>query len=152
MTDRQKAMADFLGVVLGMIAGVLLFLLTSCKSHERLIVETRSDTIYQSRIFRDSIYKHDSPYVREYMRGDTVYVDKDRWHTLYKEFKLTDTLYVSKKEYIRYTVKESLSWWQKLMAMYAQYIIGLLLIVLACVYVYYKVMHKREAYDKERDI
>lgn len=54
--------------------------------------------------------------------------------------------------YIRYTVRENLSWYKRMMADYAQYIIGLLLIVLAVVIIYYKV-RKRNAYEQEaRDI
>jgi len=63
--------------------------LMSCRSQQIIVP---NDTITQTQtktktIARDSIYLHDSIYVREYIQGDTVFRDKlvehwkDRWLT-----------------------------------------------------------------------
>jgi len=64
-------------------------ILMSCRSQQIIVP---NDTImntnrYHGHHERDSIYLHDSIYVREYIQGDTVYRDKlvehwkDRWLT-----------------------------------------------------------------------
>ena len=59
---------------------VLLFLLSGCgllRPRERIV--TQRDTTIINR--RDSIRLRDSIYVREWMKGDTVYVDRFRTAT-----------------------------------------------------------------------
>ena len=66
-------------------------LLTGCKTRERIVEHVRTDTLVQLRHHRDSIYVHDSTYVRE--RGDTLYIE--RWHTAWRDRVRTDTVRVS---------------------------------------------------------
>ena len=55
-----------------------LLLLTGCRSVKYVPVETvRIDTVYQSKIEKDSIRIHDSIYVKEWQNGDTIYKDRD---------------------------------------------------------------------------
>jgi Mg2+/citrate symporter len=91
--------------------------LMGCKSQERVVtVHSHStDTLIQTKVERDSIYAHDSIYVRD--RGDTVWIE--RWHTRWRERLLADTVYVAKCDTLtrtetitKYREKE-LSWWQK---------------------------------------
>jgi hypothetical protein len=77
----------------------LLLLLCVCKSIEYVPVvqkETHTDSIYLTKVQRDSIWLHDS--IRVEARNDTVRVD--RWHTKYVERLLHDTLYLSKRDSI----------------------------------------------------
>lgn len=77
----------------------LLLLLCGCKSIEYVPVvqkETHTDSIYLTKVQRDSIWLHDS--IRVEARNDTVRVD--RWHTKYVERLLHDTLYLSKRDSI----------------------------------------------------
>ena len=74
---------------------------------------------------RDSVFFHDSTYVKEYVKGDTVYVEKykdrylykDKWHDryIYKEFHDTTTVTVEKKVEKELTLmqktKIGLFWW-----------------------------------------
>ena len=63
---------------------VLLFLLSGCgllRPRERIV--TQRDTTIINR--RDSIRLRDSIYVREWMKGDTVYVDRFRDRYLYRD-------------------------------------------------------------------
>lgn len=96
---------------------VLIVLLCSgCTTTKYVPVETiKTDTVYQSRIERDSVYLHDSVYVKEWQKGDTVFRDRDRWHTKYVEREVHDTLYQSRVDSIAvpYPVEKELSWWAK---------------------------------------
>ena len=58
---------------------------------------------------------HDSVYLKEYTKGDTVY--RDRWHrTILKDtIRSTDTLFVTKNDTIRVPVEveKKSSWWER---------------------------------------
>lgn len=102
-------------------AGIILLLLLSllfggCTSVRYVPVESvRTDTVYQSRVLRDSVRVHDSIYVKEWQKGDTVYVDRDRWHVKYVEKEVHDTVYQSRVDSIQvpYPVEKGLTWWQE---------------------------------------
>lgn len=92
-------------------------MMVGCKSVEYVpVIEHRTDTIYQSKVVHDSIYQHDSTYIKE--KGDSVYIE--RWHTKYVLKEKTDTLYESRVDSIpvpyevvkEVEVEKSLSWWQ----------------------------------------
>lgn len=74
---------------------LLLLLLTSCKTHERIIETTSHDTLYIYRHTHDSIREKDS--VTVFINGDTVY--RDRLRTKYVYLTATDT--VEKRVYIK---------------------------------------------------
>lgn len=92
-------------------------MLTGCKTRERIVEHVRTDTLVQLRHHRDSIYVHDSTYVREC--GDTLYIE--RWHTAWRDRVQTDTVRVSHTDSVPvpYTVEvvkeveRPLTWWQK---------------------------------------
>lgn len=92
-------------------------MLAGCKTQERVVTvySHSTDTLIQTKVERDSIYAHDSIYVRE--RGDTVWIE--RWHTRWRDVIKTDTVYrnnvvteyrdsVTTKE-----VSKPLTWWQR---------------------------------------
>lgn len=73
-----------------------LLALTGCRSTTPTIIhETHTDTLYITKQQRDSIHVRDSVFAKEYMKGDTVFVQLDRWHTRYVERVQIDTLYQS---------------------------------------------------------
>lgn len=95
----------------------VLVMMCSCKSQERVVTvySHSTDTLIQTKVERDSIYAHDSIYVRD--RGDTVWIE--RWYTRWRERMLADTVYVAKCDTLtrtetitKYREKE-LTWWQK---------------------------------------
>lgn len=96
-------------------------LASSCAVKERVVtvVEHRTDTLRETRNIRDSIYLHDSVFVKQYEMGETVFVEKEKWHTRYQDRLLVDTMYVSRTDSVPvpYEVTEfveyNLSWWQK---------------------------------------
>lgn len=96
MKEKNKEKA-YQGCGLALVALVLL--LCGCKSIEYVPVvqkETHTDSIYLTKVQKDSIWLHDS--IRIEARNDTVRVD--RWHTKYVERLLHDTLYLSKRDSI----------------------------------------------------
>ena len=91
----------------------------SCKQTEYVTVErVRTDTVRITRNTRDSIYLHDSVFVNQYQRGETVYVEKEKWHTRYQDRLLLDTIYQSRTDSVpvpypvEKLVEKQLSWWQ----------------------------------------
>lgn len=68
-----------------------LVVLTGCKTIEYVPVvehEVHHDSIYLTKVERDSIYMHDSTYVHD--KGDTVLIEK--WHTRYVDKIRVDTV------------------------------------------------------------
>ena len=107
-------------LILTYLVAVLLLLIAlicgGCSTTKYVPVETiKCDTVYQSKIEHDSVYLHDSVYVKEWQKGDTIYRDRDRWHTKYVEKEVHDTLYQSKTDSIAvpYPVEKELTWWEK---------------------------------------
>ena len=97
--------------------GVVLFLLPilgagcSPKIVERIVVQHDTTTVHH----RGTTYRRDSIYIREWMKGDTVYVDRfrdryvfrDRWRDSVSVREVHDTTAVEVK------VEKPLSWSQK---------------------------------------
>ena len=96
-------------------------LVSSCAVKERVVTveRVRTDTLRETRNMLDSIYLHDSVFVKQYERGETVFVEKERWHTRYQDRLLVDTVYKSRTDSVPvpYEVTEfveyNLTWWQK---------------------------------------
>lgn len=105
------------GGQMALVVVLLLFLLCSCKQVEYVTVEkVRVDTTYVNKVQKDSVWMHDSVYVKE--KGDSVWVE--RWHTRYVTKEFHDTLYKARVDSIPvpyWKIKEvaaELSWWQKM--------------------------------------
>lgn len=71
--------------------------LAGCKTKERVVTVTEhhTDTLWRTQHHRDSIYLHDSTFVREFIQGDTVRIVTEMWHTKFRDRLKTDTLYRS---------------------------------------------------------
>jgi len=82
-----------------MIVMILSVALVSCKTKEYMpVVGHHTDTLRVVQHHRDSIYLHDSTFVREYIQGDTVRVITEMWHTKYRDRLKTDTIYRSRTD------------------------------------------------------
>lgn len=78
--------------------------LCSCKRVEYVTTEKvvyKTDTLRQTLVQRDSIYLHDSIAYKEFVKGDTVRIESEKWHTKYIDRWLHDTIYVSKVDSVR---------------------------------------------------
>lgn len=83
-----------------MIILATLLMLAGCKTQERVVtvIENHTDTLWQKQTVHDSIHVHDSIYVNQYLKGDTVVMEKQVWHTAWRERVKTDTVYKSKTD------------------------------------------------------
>lgn len=116
LTLRQLAV----GIIIGLIACAMITLCAGCTTiREVEVVKTRTDTLIQTKVQRDSIYieRHDSVVTNQ--KGDTVTIE--RWHYLdrWRDRVKTDTVYRSKTDtlIVEKTVtktEQPLTWWQRL--------------------------------------
>lgn len=90
---------------------------TTTKYVEVPVVHT--DTLIVTNHQKDSVWLHDSIYMHEWQKGDTVVVDRVVYHTKYKEKLRTDTVYqhstdtIAKPYPVEVKVEKELTWWQK---------------------------------------
>ena len=83
------------------VAVILCALLGSCATPKATVVErVTHDTVQVTRLQRDSIFRHDSIYIREHTVGDTVYLEVTRWHTQYRDRWHHDSIYLSRRDSI----------------------------------------------------
>ena len=121
-------------IVIGMIAVALITLFCGCKTATKVVEveKVRTDTTYITKHQRDSIHVHDSVYLHEYTRGDTVYIEKVRWRTDIKEKLRIDTIYKSKTDTVKVSVQETIvkqeSKWKRLGKMIGQMLVMLMIL------------------------
>ena len=103
MTDEEKMkvgclkMIIFIGMIL--IGLFICALFGSCTTTKYVTVpEYHTDTLYQNHVQHDSIHVRDSVYFHEYTKGDTVYKEKTRWLTEWRERLKTDTIFKAKTD------------------------------------------------------
>lgn len=100
-----------------MMAAASCFTLTGCTSVRYVPVESVThDSIYISRVERDSIHVHDSIYMEVVSKADTVYKTKYVQKVVYRDALRTDTMVVERVDTIRlpYPVERQLSKWEKI--------------------------------------
>lgn len=98
-------------------------MMCACKTHEKIVTveKVTHDTLWHEKTERDSIYLHDSIFVNQFTKGDTIFQIKDRWHTEYRDKYIYDTISVAKVDSVpvpypvEVEVGKKLSWWQKLL-------------------------------------
>lgn len=109
--DKLKEFGPLLSLFLALVLG-------GCTTTKVVEVEkVRTDTLYQSKVEKDSVWLHDSIHVKE--RGDTVWVE--RWHTRNHATESHDTVYKATHDTIPlpYPVEKvvekekALTWWQR---------------------------------------
>ena len=120
MSDEERMKAGCLQLV-GIVCAIILALLicalfNSCTTTKYVQVpEYHTDTVRISHNTHDSIYVHDSTFIKE--KGDTMLIE--RWHTQWRDRIVRDTIYQSKRDSIPYPVEvikevpAKLTWWQK---------------------------------------
>lgn len=79
-------------VIAAILMTALVMMCCGCKQTEYIpVIEHKTDTMYISKVQRDSIYLHDSTFIQ--LKGDTIFFEK--WHTKYIEKLTHDTTYVA---------------------------------------------------------
>ena len=111
MKSREKR--DLIFVVVCII--IIALLCCSCKTKYVMVESVRVDTTYINKTQYDSIWMHDSIYLKEYMKGDTVFLEKTKWQIKYKEKQVHDTLIHERVDSIPvpYPVEKNLRWGQR---------------------------------------
>lgn len=107
--------------------------LMGCKTVRYVPMETvKTDTIWQKQVVMDSVRVHDSVYVKEWMKGDTVYVDRAVWHTAIQERLRADTVYRNRVDSVAvpYPVEKQLTKWQRIRMDFGGWAMGLLVLSL----------------------
>ena len=100
-TKRNGCVGVLLWMLIILLAGFVLIGLGACRSVRYIPIESvRHDSVVTILHHRDSIYQHDSVYIKE--KADTVLIE--RWHTRWRDRVSHDTLYISKTDTIRVPV------------------------------------------------
>ena len=90
MDKLTKDFMKFEGVLVLILGLLVLWALCSCTKTEYITVEkVRTDTTYINKVQRDSVWLHDSTFVK--VAGDTVWIE--RWHTKWQNHLEHDTVY-----------------------------------------------------------
>lgn len=106
---------------------VVCVVMVGCRTlPEPLPLRVERDSIYLSRVERDSVFVRDSVTIRE--KGDTVY--RDRWRVEYRERVLRDTAYIERNDTITNEVEKALTWWERTRMAAGDVALGVLLIYL----------------------
>ena len=110
---KNKYMDRVRVLILGLLSVVLL---VGCTTTRYMPVPSVSvDSVYVDRFHRDSVYLHDSVFVNQYSKGDTVFVDKVVTKYKYKDRWRYDTVAVVRADSVQvpYPVEKDLGWWEK---------------------------------------
>ena len=76
-------------------ACIIALIFCGCKTKAVTVEKVRTDTKYVTQLQRDSIHIHDSIFVNQWQKGDTVFQVRDRWHAMWRDRLLHDTIYMS---------------------------------------------------------
>lgn len=113
-SSYRNSCISLIDIIICLILAVIMFWGCSPEVIEK--IEKQTDTCHIEKIRRDSIYQHDSIYIHEWQKGDTVYLERDRWHTEWREKVIRDTVYISRRDTlttIQYVDKPAdISGWQ----------------------------------------
>lgn len=116
------------------VTAIVCIFLAGCSP--KIIEKVRTEYITETVHHRDTTYSRDSIYIREWMKGDTVYLDRyrdryiyrDRWKDSVKVVEVHDTTSVQVK------VDKPLSWSQKAKIGAFWYILAGLVLSLAYIF------------------
>ena len=137
---RAVAWATMCYLAVMMMAVLLCILLGGCTTTKYVTVpEYHTDTLKVSRNVHDSIYVHDSVWVSEQQRGDTILLTTTKWLTKYIERLSHDTIYQSKTDSVplpypvekKVEVPADMTWWQLTRMHVGGVVLALLVIWLA---------------------
>lgn len=117
-----------------LIAIIIAMVCVGCKSVEYVEVETiRLDTLHHYELQYDSIVRIDSIYEKEYIKGDTIYKEKEvhRYRNTHKA--KVDTVREVKVEYVEkpIEVEKKLTAWQQFKINAGEWMLGGIVALLA---------------------
>lgn len=111
---------------------ILVVLLSCFACSPRIIERVVTKVEYRDRLVKDSVFVHDSIWQKEYIKGDTVYLDKYVYKYLYKDKFVHDTSYVAVHDTttVEKEVPAKLTWIQKAKLNSYGWLLGVLLALL----------------------
>ena len=132
MDDYKRFMIALMWTIMMFFAFLLTamvscFTLTGCTSVQYIPVESVThDSIYISKLERDSIHVHDSIYLEVKQQADTIIKTKYVQKVVYRDALRTDTMIVERVDTIRlpYPVERQLSKWEKIKLDFGGMLIG----------------------------
>ena len=101
------------------IAILLIAASLACSCSPKVIEHVRTEYVYRDRVQHDTTFVHDSTYIKEYIKGDTVRIVefREKYKYLYKYINKTDTMAIhdtlSVEKVKEVKVEKKLSWWQR---------------------------------------
>jgi len=115
------------------IAILLIAASLACSCSPKVIEHVRTEYVYRDRVQHDTTFVHDSTYIKEYIKGDTVRIVefREKYKYLYKYINKTDTVAIhdtlSVEKVKEVKVEKKLSWWQKFrLVLFPVMLLGLL--------------------------
>ena len=116
---------------MGIAVMLLLLLMCSCRTEYVPLEVVRYDSIMTEKLMRDSVYVRDSVYIQD--KGDTVFLNKDRYVYVLKEMADTFYVYRDREVEVPVPVERKLNWWERVKLEYAEWIIGAM-VAIALIY------------------
>lgn len=99
MDQKTKNILRMEAILLVILIILVMLGFCSCTTTQYVpVVEHHTDTLIQTKVVHDSIHVKDSTHVSEKQNGDTLVIERDRWHTKYVEKQVRDTTYISKTD------------------------------------------------------
>ena len=101
------------------LAIILIAASLACSCSPKVIEHVRTEYVYRDRVQHDTTFVHDSTYIKEYIKGDTVRIVefREKYKYLYKYINKTDTVAIhdtlSVEKVKEVKVEKKLSWWQR---------------------------------------
>ena len=129
---RRKAIENVLQIVIAFVLALIVCAMIGCTTTK--YVETiKTDTLHHYELQYDSIVRIDSIYEKEYVKGDTVYLEKIKYHFRDKTKMVTDTI-VEKVVEVKekpIEVEKELTAWQKFKINAGEWMLGGIVALLA---------------------
>lgn len=129
---RRKAIENVLQIVIAFVLAMIVCAMIGCTTTK--YVETiKTDTLHHYELQYDSIVRIDSIYEKEYVKGDTVYLEKIKYHFRDKTKMVTDTI-VEKVVEVKekpIEVEKELTAWQKFKINAGEWMLGGIVALLA---------------------
>ena len=97
--NMKKSFSIYPTIALALSMAIILLALPSCRSVEAVTSDTHNLSLIAHSSHHDTVVLRDSIFVREVMRGDTVYLTRteyrDRWRTQLVHDTVRDTQYIT---------------------------------------------------------
>ena len=101
----KKSFLKSLTILLVLSMAITILVLPSCRSHNTPLISRIDTNSYQVHALQriDTIYRHDSVFIHERVKGDTVYLTRTEWRDRWRIREVHDTIHNT--QYITQTIE-----------------------------------------------